>query len=882
MKNILVFAMFWVVISTYSIRAQSETAAGSGTQLITTQTPWRVWMVTGAKFCAGTNGQTTVYRPAGAWKPWAPVPLTSENAEITERPEESWAGRDYDDSLWGRYGEDLSEYAGGYGAAHWDGGTRNPGGHPALLFLRSRFGIQDPAQATDVQVEVEYLGGAVVFVNGIEVGRNHLAAGKLEPLTQATAYPLESYVTEDGTTPLPVQLAESRTPDPRFVARCQNRVRTLKVTVPEKVLVKGANVLAVELHRAPVNGPLPQNWAWSHVGIRSVKLTSARGLGAIGYEQALAGPRVWSAQETDQITDRVAAKSLLHGGWGDVTTRGNCLKGISNGNPFDPVTPVRVFVPRNGIGNGQVVLSDPAGLRDVTAKVGLFTGPKGAVLPETAVRVRFAAQAADLHYCNDLRETPPAGAKTIPVWLEVHAAATQAPGWYGSTVSLMANGKTFTVPVQVFITGFTLPESKDLRSVVVAIHSPEALANAYKVDMWSDKHFALMAKSLEIAGQLGNDVLIVPVIMGTHMGFGNGLIRWIKTDKGLVPDFRLFEKYLDLYLKYCAPPKAIDLYVWSPEIAKEVADVYENRKIPTREAKPNRPLQVTQWDPQTGKTTVIDAPWFLDDGAEAFWKPMLDGVRAIVTKRGWSERKILLGCGSDLRPSTKTGEAFRKWAPYARWNIYSHFSGDIWPKFPRKGDGAEPVKFMAIGNLEVGLLENPTGGVCGATQLETLWMENLDFLRSSIHRLVWDGRSGPMPFRTVPFHNGRLSRLGIDFWPGVSQYGPPIWGGYPCRLTWQAPEGPATTVQLQLIREGFQDFEARLVILEGLLKLPAEGQKTYRALLDDYGRRNRIGETILSQAELSLDFPSYVARIYRAAEEMTGVNTEARWEEAPK
>ena len=113
-------------------------------------------------------------------------------------------------------------------------------------------------------------------------------------------------------------------------------------------------------------------------------------------------------------------------------------------------------------------------------------------------------------------------------------------------------------------------------------------------------------------------------------------------------------------------------------------------------------------------------------------------------------------------------------------------------------------------------------------------------------------------------------------------YGPPVWGGYPCRLTWKGPDGPVTTVQLQLIREGLQDFDARLVILEGLSKLPTERQKPYKDLLDDYGRRNRIGEAILSQAELSLDFPSYTAQIYRAAEELSEIKTEASWDNPPQ
>ncbi|MGD0898148.1 MAG: hypothetical protein ABR915_09960 [Thermoguttaceae bacterium] len=38
----------------------------------------------------------------------------------------------------------------------------------------------------------------------------------------------------------------------------------------------------------------------------------------------------------------------------------------------------------------------------------------------------------------------------------------------------------------------------------------------------------------------------------------------------------------------------------------------------------------------------------------------------------------------------------------------------------------------------------------------------------------------------------------------------------------------------------------------------------------------------LSQVELNLDWPAHIAQIYRAAEELTGIKTEAKWEEPPK
>ena len=846
------------------------------------QTPWRVWLVTGPRITRGRDAQLTVAPRAQKYD--------AQTAQLSPVAPADWSGRRYDDGLWGRYLDDLFGLMGAYGVS-------TESRDPALLCLRTRFGVSEPARAADVKVTVEYLGGAVVYVNGVEVGRSHLPEGRLEPHTPAADYPLQVYIAgvqrvspvddpqpgtdhpiqvraADGQTPLP-GLAFGAQPQAKWFSRYQARVRTMTVPVPRRLLVKGGNVLAVEVHRAPVCGPMHPRSAWSHLGIREVNVTSPTGAGLIPFAKALEGTRIWSAQATEQITEDPFPRSRIAGGWSDFSrevygARGVSVTGIAMGNPFDPVLPLRILVPRNGVGHGQVVLSDPRGLRRLSAVPGDFTGHGKAALPANALRIRFAAQGPDFHWCDDLLDKPTEGAKTVPVWLQVRAPRDQPPGWYVSTLSLEANGKTFRVPVQVFITGFTVPDARNLRSLIGVMHSPDSLADAYQVRPWSDEHFALMAGSLEMAGQLGNDIMYVPVIIGTHMGHKTGLIRWVKTAKGLQPDFSLFEKYLDLYAKHCAPPQAISLYVWSPETAvwtRETPDGLSSARVAARTGKRGRPLEVTQWDPRTQAAENVAAPAFLAQGAEAFWKPMLDGVRRIVVRRGWSERIILLGCGGDNRPAPRTGELLRQWAPYARWDIYSHYVGDPGP--------SPSGKMIAVGDLEVGRKEYPWGD-------ESAWLKKLDFLDMPLQRAYFYDQSPPMPFRTLPMLSGRLARVGLDFWPENVRYGPLIWGLYPIRLAGRGPHGPLPTVRLAMMREALQDFEARLVILQALSGLPADEREAHRRLLDDLRRRMGTGNAYLSQMELNLDWLGYVARLYRAAEDLTGLKTQARWDEPPR
>jgi hypothetical protein len=312
----------------------------------------------------------------------------------------------------------------------------------------------------------------------------------------------------------------------------------------------------------------------------------------------------------------------------------------------------------------------------------------------------------------------------------------------------------------------------------------------------------MMERSLAVMGQLGNDVMLVPVVLGSHLGVQHPLVRFIAQGDDFVADFSLLERYIDLYLKHCAPPKAIVFYVWTGAGESEVADVYENRRIPVRTMQPRGRLQVSVYDPQTQSYAARNIPVATDDGGERFYQPLLDGIRAVVAKRGWPERVIHLGIGSDHRPSQRAGELFRKWAPYARWDIYSHFSGDPGP--------SKEGHLVATGGLEVGIKESPTTPSECCHLRELMWPSQIDYLCLPVLRGGPGTFGSPVALRTAIFQNGRWTRLHVDFWPRVVRNGNLIWGATPLWLLGRREGEPVPTVRLQLIREGLQDFEAML------------------------------------------------------------------------
>ena len=93
--------------------------------------------------------------------------------------------------------------------------------------------------------------------------------------------------------------------------------------------------------------------------------------------------------------------------------------------------------------------------------------------------------------------TPVYGA-VVPVWVTVKVPADAQPGDYRATLTVGANGKRLSVPVEVRVSGFRLPEPKDYRTFVELVESPDTLAVEYGVPLWSEAHWKLIEKSLSL------------------------------------------------------------------------------------------------------------------------------------------------------------------------------------------------------------------------------------------------------------------------------------------------------------------------------------------------------------------------------------------------
>ncbi|MFP4054349.1 MAG: glycoside hydrolase domain-containing protein, partial [Phycisphaerae bacterium] len=758
--------------------------AAAETTLLPEDAPWRVFLT-----CAKLKKHST------------------EAEGYTKAPPADWMSPGFDVSGWGRYAGDVAEAMGEYGS------EQAP--DRALICLRTHFGVDNPLRMLDLTLQMEYRGGVVVYVNGKEVGRSHLPKGKLEPGTQADAYPKEAFVDPDGN-----HLRRTSRPAEKFKDRYEKRIRSMRLRIPASALKRGANVLALEIHSAPLKGMrINSRDAWATAGLCKATLTSESGRGAVAYADALKEITVSNATPLDTVATKPGRFRAGFLWWKMTVTP----KGVTRGNPFEPLEAIRTVAPRGGTCSGQVVVSGPAGFKGLKATVSSLRHTDGtAALPQESVQVRYAHQADYEDFCNGLSPAPAEGSPVQPVWVLVDVPRDQKPGWYVGKLKLAHDGRDWTVPVAVLVSPWTVPDPKDNATLVSMYQSPETLAQRYDVPLYSDEHFKLIEKSFRAMAKTGNDVLLVPVIEDDYLHHETGMIRWVKRGDGYQPDYSLLERYLDLHIKVFGKPKVVTLLVWKHDFGcRSWFRGMNNKKI--------NPVMVTRWDPKTGKTESMQAPHFGEPGSEEFWKTMIEGVREIVKKRDIDDRFLLLGEVFDSRPLKQHVEFFKKIEPDMRWQGYAH-----WVREPKPVDG----RFIAHSGIEVGFKIGPNGG--GLPELSRNWPEKpteRKYLIAQAERTTIHYESSPLTYRAVMYGDrdggGTLGRIGLDFWPSIrdhrnrlrSRYQAPpkegwLWRGHCPSLTSPGPDGAVITTRGQMFLEGLQETELAVQLARAMRTSP--------------------------------------------------------------
>ena len=767
-----------------------------------------------------------------------------------------WRMPDFDDATWART------------RAAWMGNLAFTGLDTGLVVLRGKFAVSDPSAVTKLTLSLRYRGGVVVYVNGQEAGRLSMPKGEIAAATPALPYPDEIFLDETGK---PYQFPNSyhagiriKDGDTDLARRLEGRVRSAKdVALPISLLRKGVNVLAVSVHRSDYH-PSAASWrhknkdaAWLPCGLASIELKAA-GEGVAPNVSRPRGVQVWNADINDRTTV------------------------LDYGDPNEPLRPIRLFAARNGVFSGKVVVGSTGPIRRLKASASELRSGGGRI-PASGVEVSYAVAdgAASRHprWFDKLVDRPPAeapvdksgGGAIQPVWVSVRVPGSAAPGAYRGKLTLSAAGlKSVEVPVILSVADWAIPDLVRARTYVGLYQSPTTLAMHYGVKEWSEPHWKLMARSFALLGELGSDIVNVPVVERTQFGNDEGMVYWLRqADGSFKYDFGVVERYFALVRKHLIDPDFVVLNVYH-------AGGWQDRG-------PKQPNTVTVVDAGTGKRESMQVPEFGTKESKAFWAPVLHALRDRLAKVGLA-KALALGALSDGAPTTETCAVFNEIIPNVGWARYCHktLRADTPP--PLRGGGRVVLHEYVY-----------LPGLPGPGQpLPPIWSYR-NCPRAAFMRHEFDHRLNMLGYRTMAERallrrTRGPGRMCLDFWrvKGSGTRRGDLNNRWPNSSTAQrsptllalaapGPEGAVRTVRFHALRESIQDAEAAIVVAEAVdrnaEKLGPELAGRCRKLLRD--RADYCRDRYIQQWQVVYfhvnhrGWEALTRRLYEAAAEVT-------------
>lgn len=766
----------------------------------------------------------------------ATMPITQP---VSSYPSSDWIQIEFDDSEWWRHPAPFPGMPFEPDRLWNHYGDNQPIG-VALICARGKFSVTDSARVRNLKISCTYRGGIVVYLNGKEVLRSHMPAGNVKMDTLAEDYPDELSILPDVARHSPEFRAEYEKKAPQRVRKIEN------AQIPVDALRRGTNVLAIEVHRTAMT---PTKHPWNTCALINVELTA---LGS-GIESNITRPRgiiqLWNADLLADVTD------------------------VDYGDPCDLLKPVKIVGTRGGIFTGQFVVSSDQNIYELNVKFVELRHESGkAVIPSSNVRIYYprlevsvsnqhprypwkgtwkpiGCNIGELKCAGALEDKPPANVSVVPkrqipdgypfvwgavqpIWISVLVPRDAHPGIYRGTLEITVRGiEKTTVPLELKVCSWVLPEPKDFVFFTDFVQSPDGLAMHYKVPLWSERHWQLIDRTFEMLGEVGNKTLYIPAITPTHFGNSETMIRWVERvdGAGYTYDFSIAEKYLDVASRRCGKPRVICLYVW---------DVYLGGQVhrgtggmgPHAEKWKENTVGVTKVD-KTGKLETMVIPAYGDE-AKKLWLPWGQAVMGFVKKHKL-EDILMIGIAGDVRPRKDQVEFWKEILPGIKWIAQGHDRAD-------ELYGVPTGYSTSIFGCEFAVTDPEIKRLYG-------WRRhNVTTYFPRVFRDRQHGWNAGLYIRLVPewnisgWQNG-VGRVPADFFGRVIARDPKTsWGNAGLRASWLASgsNGAIPTSEYIFLREGIQECEARIFI--------------EKALVND-ATKARMGDELVKRCQRVLD-----------------------------
>lgn len=533
--------------------------------------------------------------------------------------------------------------------------------------------------------------------------------------------------------------------------------------------------------------------------------------------------------------------------------------------PEKDIQPITLICAKNGMYAAQVVILDGDPLEEIQAIPTELKGP--GVIPAKNVETFFSvcdgvpSRRGKLGHFDSLdtvrddeRIILSRQGRTIqPIWIRVRVPADAKPGEYTGHVKIsVASGKKSKLTLKVKVFDYALPDPTKFHGHMDIIQSPESVALAYDLEMWSDEHFAMLDKSFANMKPLGCKTIYISVVRRTHYGNEHGMVRFYNDDRGeLQPSFDVAERYLDTAIKHLGKIPGVIFYCWEPVDSSGHAG-----GTGTAVRTNDRPMKYTLWDKKKDRLKKRTGPDWGTPESKALWKRFSDGAIAMLKKRGM-EKSMMFGLIGDSRPTKNSMDDICNGVKGARWAVHSHHYCGIWQTY-------KIGMCVALWGIHLNMVDPKQGRGYGWQNPDWLAYYPREFhMRSSLAEQrykmeAWSGAFSQheMKYSGVSRTARGLGRIGGDFWKvlrdGRGRRAATLAGRYPEAYWGQlnlnycisnifglGAKGPVPSVRSEAFREGTQDLEARIFVEKAILipkyraMVGEELAKKCRAMLDD-------------------------------------------------
>ncbi len=628
-----------------------------------------------------------------------------------------------------------------------------------------------------------------------------------------------------------------------------DRYRRLDIALDPTALRKGTNVLAIRVQQSG-HHQVAANWtsnanqmtgfmqAWSHNAVRKVELR-VEPAGAAPVQARPSGLQVWTddihhravnrdygeAGDRAQVIRLVGARNGSYSGMVMV----GCTEAVADlgaqmgelvsadGAARIPGSAVRV---RYGVGQAldDAPRRDPAGssytyyypsfnrmleryvtpggFRFVTTfggdRANLFGGDKAA---------EIKAQARKIKRFDQLSAGPPPGGlpagESMPVWITVRVPKDAAAGEYRGTLVIKA-GRSRNVPVRLRVFDVALPDGKDYASFVGLRQDVMGVCLPYKAPRWSAEHWKLVEQSMQRLGQVGNDLVYLPLVIYSESGNDESIVPWVKKGDGYDYSWENLDRYLDLVDKHLG--RDVDL----------VGDVCW---VPWRGGKEGWPVyHKAVTFVEDGQKKDLPLPAVGSEEWKRLFPPFAKAVRAHLLKKGFRNLHwgwFYDGVTDDLR---RLAEGLREAVPDVGWARSNHEA--INPAFLGKDSDCRVTLNCHIRAWQFVYTSK------GEPAYNYGWKNRgqVHFARAASWIQVLSVDEAPMGLRWMTesalVHNAAgWARMGADCWPPnlIASAGNWYADADP-NLFYPAPGGPEAGARFEALREGVQEGELRILI----------------------------------------------------------------------